>query len=205
MGLSQGDPDHHKYDEFRPWLLPGLIVILATIFEFFGDAGREILRYDRIAVGNGQLWRLVTGHFTHLGFSHFALNALGLGLIMYLVLAQLTGRQWLLTMIIVIAGIDLGFWLLEPQLLWYVGLSGLLHGFWAAGAIGGLQTGKLETWLLPGILVAKLVYEQLVGPLPGSEDSTGGNVIVAAHLYGAIGGALIAAFYRFRKASPTPI
>jgi len=205
MGLSQGDADHRKYDGFQAWLLPGLIVIIATIFALFGDSGRELLRYDRAAVGDGEVWRLATGHFAHLGVSHFALNALGLGLIMYLVLPQFTVRQWVLITIIVILGIDLGFWVLEPQLRWYVGLSGLLHGFWAAGAMGGLRAGQFDSWLLLGILAGKLAYEQLVGPLPGSEDSTGGNVIVAAHLYGAISGALIGAWYRFRKAPATPI
>ena len=34
-----------------------------------------------------------------------------------------------------VAMIDLGFVLFEPQLDWYVGLSGVLHGALAAGAV----------------------------------------------------------------------
>lgn len=205
MGLIQGDADHRKFNKFRDWWLPGTLVLLATIVFLCGDAGREVLRYDRTAIGSGEAWRLVTGHFAHLGLSHFVLNALGMALIAYLVIALFTPMQWLLITGFVIAGIDLGFWVLEPQLHWYVGLSGLLHGIWAAGAVGGLRTGLVDHRLLFAVLVGKLVYEQWLGPLPGSEDTTGGQVIVAAHLYGAIIGALIAAWFSLRQARPAPI
>lgn len=205
MGLIQGDADHRKFNKFRDWWLPGTLVLLATIVFLCGDAGREVLRYDRTAIGSGEAWRLVTGHFAHLGLSHFVLNALGMALIAYLVIALFTPMQWLLITGFVIAGIDLGFWVLEPQLRWYVGLSGLLHGIWAAGAVGGLRTRLVDYRLLFAVLVGKLVYEQWLGPLPGSEDTTGGQVIVAAHLYGAISGALIAAWFSLRQARPAPI
>jgi rhomboid family GlyGly-CTERM serine protease len=205
MGLSQGDSDHPKFDRYRAWLLPALILVIATGIAIFGDAGREFLRYDRAAIGAGQVWRLLTGHFAHLGISHFLLNAVGLLLIMYLVISRFSPQQWLLITLFVLSGIDLGFWTLEPQLRWYVGLSGLLHGFWAAGAIDGIRTKQPDYWLLLGLLVAKLGYEQLVGPLPGSEDSSGGPVIVAAHLYGAISGGLAGAWFSLRKGAAASI
>lgn len=179
--------------------------MVALIIGALGDQGREWFRYDRVAIEGGQLWRLASGHFAHLGLSHLVLNVLGLLLIAYLVIAQFRPWQWLAVTVVVIAGIDLGFWILEPQLIWYVGLSGLLHGIWAAGAVSGLRTRLIDYRLLLGFLVLKLGYEQFFGPLPGSEDSTGGNVVVAAHLYGAISGGLIGAWLSFRKASATPI
>jgi len=47
-------------------------------------------------------------------------------------------------------------------------------------------------WILGAALIAKLVYEALVGPLPGSAESSGGTVIVVAHIYGAVSGAIAA-------------
>ena len=38
------------------------------------------------------------------------------------------------------------------------------------------------------LLAAKLFWEYMNGPLPGSESMTGGRVIVEAHLYGAMAG-----------------
>ena len=37
-------------------------------------------------------------------------------------------------------------------------------------------------------VVAKLAWEQVAGPLPFSEATAGGGVVIAAHLYGAVGG-----------------
>jgi hypothetical protein len=91
------------------------------------------------------------------------------------------------------AAIDLGLWFGAPQLEWYVGLSGLLHGMLAAGIMAGLADRSTEALLLGVIVAGKVAYEQFAGPLPGSEATSGGAVIVDAHLYGAIGGAVTAA------------
>ena len=93
-------------------------------------------------------------------------------------------------MIASIVAIDVGFWFLYPQLDWYVGLSGLLHGLLAAGLFVGVVRRDREAVVLAVFVSAKLAWEQLVGPLPGSESTSGGAVIVDAHLYGAVGGVL---------------
>ncbi len=190
MGLNQADKNHRKILDLRAWWLPGLAISIAVLLALTGDWGRELLRYDRLAISGGELWRLISGHFVHLGWSHFALNAVGLVLISYLIAARFSSIQWLLISLLIIMGIDLGFWVLEPQLAWYVGLSGVLHGLLAAGVASGMRDGHSDSWIIGGLLVIKLIYEQLVGPIPGSEGSSGGDVVVAAHLYGAIAGAL---------------
>ena len=192
MGLRQGDSSHPQTRRASVWLLPALIAGSAGILELFDATGRSLLRYDRPALLDAELWRLLTGHFVHLGLSHLLLNVAGLLLIWYLIGASFTRLQWLLVMLSVIVGIDLGFWFLQPQLVWYVGLSGLLHGLLAAGIVAGIPAGRLDAWILGVLLVAKLAYEQLAGPLPGSAEASGGAVIVAAHLYGAIAGAVAA-------------
>jgi rhomboid family GlyGly-CTERM serine protease len=205
MGLNQGDVDHRQISKNPVWLLPGAIVVVAVLVAVTGDWGRELLRYDRGAISEGDIWRLVSGHIVHLGWSHFLLNSAGLLLIFYLVASRFTTRQWLIITIVAIAGIDIGFWFWQPQLIWYVGLSGLLHGFLAAGAVDGIRTGQVDYWLIGAFLLFKLSYEQLLGPLPGSEGTSGGNVVVAAHLYGAISGVLIGFYLSFRKAHAAAI
>ena len=86
--------------------------------------------------------------------------------------------------------IGLGFVFLEPQLDWYVGFSGVLHGGLAAGALAWWrQESRPLALVLTLILVAKLFWEQRWGGLP---LSGGLPVVVDAHLYGAIGGGLAA-------------
>jgi rhomboid family GlyGly-CTERM serine protease len=187
------------------WLLPAVVVSIAAVLAVWGDSGREWLSYSRTAIVTGEYWRLFSCHFVHLGISHLALNVAGLLLIWYLVRASFNRGQWLFVFLFVIVGIDLGFWFLEPQLLWYVGLSGLLHGLLAAGVCGGLGSGRIEVWILGVALIGKLAYEQLVGPMPGSEQSTGGAVIVAAHAYGALAGAIAAGVIVIRVRRQAPI
>ena len=55
------------------------------------------------------------------------------------------------------------------------------------------------------ILLLKLAYEQFVGPVPGSAETTGGTVIVAAHLYGAIAAGVAAAVMHVRVVARAPI
>ena len=179
---------------FLPVLLTGIAVILAIA----ADTGREWFSLDREAIASGELWRLVSGHLVHLGLSHLLLNIAGLLLIWYLIGSAFNRNQWLLVLLIVIIAVDLGLWFLEPQLFWYVGLSGLLHGLLVAGIAGSLSARRIDVLVLGIAVLGKLTYEQLVGPLPGSEESTGGTVIVAAHLYGAIGGAIGAAWIMIR-------
>ena len=75
-------------------------------------------------------------------------------------------------------------------MLWYVGLSGVLHGLLVAGAMQGFRTLPSESAIILALVTGKLAWEQLSGPLPGSESVSGGDVVVNAHLFGAIGGAI---------------
>ena len=205
MGLRQGDLSHPQNRLLAAWLLPGVIIGIAAVLAVYGDSGREWLRFDRAAIMSGEYWRFVSGHLVHLGLSHLMLNAAGFLLIWFLISAYFDPRLWLVITVSVIIGIDLGFWFLEPDLQWYVGLSGLLHGLLAAGVVGGIRSGRVDVWVLGAALIGKLAYEQMLGPLPGSEESSGGAVIVAAHAYGALAGAIMAAVIMIRVRTPPPI
>ncbi|HSM20102.1 MAG TPA: rhombosortase [Hyphomicrobiales bacterium] len=170
------------------------MIFVAFLAEIFGDWSRLWLSYDRDGIAAGQAWRLLTGHFVHLSPSHLLLNAAGLLLVWLLVGGSASTARWLLLAAGSIFGIDAGLWVLAPRLDWYVGLSGLLHGLLAAGIVAELRGGRRDTWILAGLVLGKLTYEQFSGPLPGSEASAGGTVIVEAHLFGAICGALTAVF-----------
>jgi len=81
-------------------------------------------------------------------------------------------------------------------------LSGLLHGLLLAGAIAGVRSLPAESLVICAVVVAKLAYEQIAGPLPGSESVAGGAVVVNSHLYGAVGGALSAAIISAHSTPP---
>jgi len=191
-------PYRHWLHQFRiPLLLSALIVVLAML----GDSAQALLRFDRAAIFNGQWWRLLSAHLVHLGGSHLLMNLAGLWLVWLLVGPALSPRSWLILLLADALITGLALLIFNPQLGWYVGLSGVLHGLLVAGSIADIRAGHRGTWLLLGAVVFKLGWEQLAGPLPGSEASAGGTVIVDAHLYGALGGVL-ALLLPVRKTQP---
>jgi len=158
-----------------------------------GAPGRLLLRYDRLQLAAGQWWRLVTAHLVHLDLHHALLNTLGFALMWALFEREYSPRQWLAILLGSIAAIDAGLWLADSTVLWYVGSSGALHGIMAAGVLAMVRNRELSGLLLAVVLVAKIAYEQRMGPLPLSGSDP---VVVDAHLYGALGGLLVGAVLR---------
>ena len=198
MGLHKRVTTSYIPTRLRAWLPPLLLILAAGALLAGGDTAREVLRYERARIGDGELWRLITGHLAHLGGSHFLLNGAGLALVWYLVGDALRTSGWAAVAIASLIAMDAGFWLLNPELAWYVGLSGLLHGILAAGLVMRIGSLRPELIALAILLAGKIAWEQFAGPLPGSEAGSGGPVVVDAPPYGAIGGALAAVVIRVR-------
>jgi rhomboid family GlyGly-CTERM serine protease len=193
MGLRQASDaaDRSSVRRSAGWQVPLALAIFSGLAALPGSA-QLLLRYDRAGIADGESWRLVTGHFTHLGVSHLLLNLAGLAVVWLLVGSARSLLNWVLIVAFSIAVIDLGFWFLDAQLRWYVGLSGLLHAILVAGIVARFREAPAESIVLGLLVAAKLTWEQLAGPLPGSEISAGGPVVVNAHLYGAIAGIIAA-------------
>jgi rhomboid family GlyGly-CTERM serine protease len=168
------------------WRVVGLVFLGLVLLSLAGESGRQWLRYDREAVLQGEYWRLMTAHLVHLDAWHMMLNAAGVALIAGLFKDDYGWRGWLLIVLLsaLAIDIDLVFW--EPQIAWYVGLSGVLHGALAGGAVSWwrYQPKRLSIGLT-GILVGKLATEYGQGALPLMGDLP---VVVEAHRYGALGG-----------------
>lgn len=143
----------------------------------------DFLAWRRDAISEGQWGRLLTGHLVHLDQRHLWFNLLGL-----LVIAELLLEGWQTKTICSLllasaAGTSLFLWVGEPGLHWYAGLSGLLHGLWAGGAL----TGWLGTrrWLFGTALA--LLATKLLFLNQGSDTIP---VLPVSHVYGAASGLL---------------
>lgn len=178
---------------FPDWQLPFVIALVCVVAAAWGDGARALFRYDRFEIAGGQIWRLASAHVVHLGWRHLLLNLAGLALVWFLVGRRYGAKQWIVVIAISVAAIGAGFWWLDTDLRWYVGLSGILHGMLLAGAIQGIRWIPWESVAIGVLIAGKVAYEYFVGPLPGSEIAAGGPVVVTAHLYGVVGGVLAAA------------
>ena len=188
------------------WWLPVVLLIVMLAIMLGGEHAVALLRYERAAVLDGEVWRLLTGHFAHADGPHLLWNVLGLMLVFALFAREYSPGEWLAMMLASTVAIDLGFLVLEPQLGWYVGLSGVLHGLMAAGLAAWLRVRRDPLTVIVTLLfVAKLLWEHLNGPLPLTAGTLSVPVVHEAHTYGAIGGALCAIVLLARRPPDPPL
>lgn len=180
--------DNIKNQPFKLAVLAILLILPIALMLFEAQLH---LRYQALAILDKQYWRWLTAHWVHLTWGHLWMNWLALLILMVSFFENLDAKGWLwlcLGLSLLTSIVFIGF---APELHWYVGLSGILHGLFVFLV---LQDHKL-TALLKALFIAglgiKLVWEQIYGAIPGSAKLAGGNVVVDAHLYGAISGLLI--------------
>ncbi|HET8552308.1 MAG TPA: rhombosortase [Gammaproteobacteria bacterium] len=169
------------------WLIAAICVAVAL-----GGAGwHQALEYQRAAILDGQWWRIVSGNFVHLGIDHLLMDLSGLALLWILCAPVMAGWRWLVATAAGVFAVGFGLLLFAPSVAWYVGISGVLHTYWAAGALLLIARRYREGWLLIAGLIVKLIWEQTVGPMPFSEALLSDPVVTAAHLWGSVGGLLV--------------
>lgn len=173
------------------WLLLILLILAAVLG--LGDNVSALLRYDRSAIAAGGWWRLLTAHMVHLDAHHLALNGLGLVLVWSLFAQDYAADEWCAIVLGGALAISCGLWWLSPQVVWYVGASGVLHTVMAAGAVKHWAEGAWDRWILLLGLCAKLSWEQWSGHAQPM-------VVVDAHLYGALWGFALGAALSWRMA-----
>jgi rhomboid family GlyGly-CTERM serine protease len=172
------------------------VCALLALPELGGETVRMAGSFDRAAIGAGEWWRLLTAHFVHLDAEHALLNGLGLVLMWALFARDYSPLRWAAIYLFASLTISAGLWFLNPGLEWYVGASGALHGVMTAGTLAHLRRRDLDGWILAAFVVAKLCYEQYAGSMPFAGTA---STIVDAHLYGAVGGLVLALFLKSRR------
>ncbi len=171
-------------------------VILLLFFLLWIDVN-AFLQFSRDGIQAAQWWRLVSGHFVHMNVVHGALNIAVFIVFSFSLGPYLSLLRWLISGVVICLSISLCLFLFSPNVAWYVGFSGVLHGLLMVGL--GFGIIKLRDKLLAVVLlllVAKIVREQLPG---FNRDHLthwiDGAVVVDAHLYGAIAGVLLVLFF----------
>lgn len=172
-------------------MLPFIIACLALLIHAGEPASSQFLRYQRDAIAEGEIWRILSGHFCHLGSTHLLLNLLGLGLVVMLFINVLKMSNMLMLLLGSMLGCSAGLWFLTPHVSSYVGLSAALHGLMVGAALLDWGRHRLtNTLLLIGVL-AKVLWENSIYYTDSTSQLIGGQVLVQSHLFGAIAGAVI--------------
>jgi rhomboid family GlyGly-CTERM serine protease len=156
----------------------------------FGGPGQDVAWAElRPADGSAwrEPWRLLLGHFVHHGRAHQLLNAGALAL-WFLLWRQGPGER-LLELGVVALGTGVAIALVSER-SYVVGLSGLLHGLFAASALATWRdpTQRLTGGIVLTGLVIKVGWEQAFGASPGTERLVGLPVATEAHACGLVVG-----------------
>lgn len=170
------------------WWIPLTLTLLCALLQLL--PARALLQYQRDAVLHGQYWRLLSGNLVHLGWGHLLHDLVGLWLIWLLFAPLLRARAWLALLLTDALAVGLGLLLFSPQVAWYVGISAVLYGLFAAGCLAQWRSRPLWAGLLLAGEAALLAWSNLVGPLPAESWGMDGPVLPIAHVYGATGGLL---------------
>ncbi|WP_448213414.1 rhombosortase [Colwellia sp. MEBiC06753] len=161
------------------------IALLTFVFNQFVG----VFEYDKTAILAGEYWRLLTGHFFHTNGFHLLLNLAGLTLLTFLHWHFYHTKTYL--GLFIFCSLFISIALLEfSELSRYVGLSGVLHGIFAWGALKDiLAKEKTGIFLYLGLWV-KVVFEQLNDENQALADLIEASVAIDAHLWGALAGTL---------------
>lgn len=176
------------------------LVLLVLAAEFFLQGGA--LEYRR-ALLYSQPWRLFTGHFAHISLLHAMVNCVALLLLERLFAERM--RAWELWAVILGTPvvISLAFWLAMPGLIWFRGLSAVLHALYFAGCVLWWRTSIRRARWLPIVAIAggalKVLFEQ-----PWSETFPwagwlGAPVVPQSHLIGALAGIAAGLWFAARR------
>jgi rhomboid family GlyGly-CTERM serine protease len=166
---------------------PLCLAVLISLLVALNPWLKPWLRYDEGAVAHGEIWRLLTAHFVHLGWVHGLLN--GAGFIL-LALIQPAGRAWLWLVFYCASSVLISLYIVvDSMTYYYVGASGVLHGLFIVAAYFSQSLDLWRRYALITLVVAKLFWEQSQYYQDnGLGDAIGGFVYVDAHLVGGLCG-----------------
>lgn len=172
---------------------PLTVLAIAIVLFLLEPVSSEYLAYNREAVDTAQWWRFIFANVLHTNLTHLLLNSFGLLLLWALHGFYYSTRYFLSVFFVCSIGTTLGIYFFSSDLIWYVGLSGALHGIFVWGAYLDIKHGMRSGWILMLGLWGKVAYEQLTGPSQSIASMIEADVAIESHLFGAVTGAIIIA------------
>lgn len=156
----------------------------------------ETLQFDRHAILDGQLWRLLTGNVVHWSVEHFLLDV-GAFLAVGLLYERHLGRRYPWILLASAVAVGGGVLVFAPEMATYRGLSGVDSGqFAAALAVEcwlAVREPRRWTWVAPAaaIFAVKILYECGSGQMFFGTESLGdvGVPLPVAHAAGTLAAA----------------
>lgn len=192
----------------KRWVVPIVILMVLFLAAQYGRTS-STLYYDRSAILDGEVYRLLTFHFIHLSNADFLINIVALAALWLLYGGTMRTLEWMGAVVGCGSAIGLSLLLFSPEVEWSVGLSGLLYALFALVAIRAAMSGEYLSGAVVAFLVVKVILEQTIGPSAAMEDFIGSAIVVDTHMYGVIAGLVFGTIFgvsdRLAKSLPQRI
>ena len=183
--------------------LLGIAALMVAIFflvELVGDGLVAKLQFQRHAVSQGEVWRLLTGNFTHFGDYHTWMNAAGLVALVAVLFWYLPTAWFAVGVFIIPLAVGASLLLFATDVEVYRGFSGANYGLLAMGLLLALPQQPKLYILAYGVLLGKILYEQLPGyDVNYLRGQIGVPVAIEAHLAGFCSGTFIGSAELLRR------
>lgn len=179
-----------------------LVVLVAIIAHSFHQPLIDLLVYHRNLITQGEYWRIISGHFLHTNTNHLLLNMAGAILLWSLHGQYYNSRNYISLIIFSSVFVSTCLYIFSPELIQYVGLSGILHGVFIWGALQDIRYKIKGGYLLLIGVTIKVIHEQIYGASEGINQVINANVAIDAHLWGGISGLVffgLTSFYIHKK------
>ena len=142
------------------------LLVCAIAGAVYGSPSLQaLLIYDRAAIDDGELWRLVTGNFVHHSASHFIQDVVALliaGTLMEIQRLRYSAGLYLASAALIGGTLYLG----KPEIIVFGGLSGMVTAAVTFLCLHGLDETGAWRWLCLAVLaclVAKIGAEMALG------------------------------------------
>lgn len=166
-----------------------LAVVMASVAATQVPALGELLLYDRVAIQQGEVWRLVSGHLVHFTPTHLMGDAFVFGVVGALIERRRGGQVAVLYLAMAVV-IGIGLFVLESGLARFGGLSGLGYGaifYWALDAADGRSRHTvLPVLMLVGVLLKISIDFRWPSALPSWVEPQPFVSVPLSHLIGVL-------------------
>ena len=182
--------DMHLFSSFQSsssWAFYLGLVACTGILQLTSVDLNPMLEYNRIRFIEGEYWRVLSGHFVHLSWYHWFMNMAGILLIAWVLPPTSHPLTETGLSISLAFGVGFGLYWIAPDLIYYVGLSGLLHGLFVTAIWRSPYYSLVIRLSVLALVIAKMVWEFSIWYDPLAQaDQLGGRVEIRAHLIGVI-------------------
>lgn len=183
---------------------PLTIIALSILMAIAEPLSSEWFAYKVNDIAEGQWWRLLSGHFLHTNSYHLLLNLLGVALLWALHGHYTKTAKYLGIFLFLCFCTSVSLYMFAPQLKWYVGLSGVLHGLFVVGAYFDIKHHFKTGWVMLAGITVKVLNEQMYGASGEVAKLIDANVAIDAHLFGSLSGLLIILILLIKHQLNTP-